>query len=292
MTARTHLSMIRRKDRFTMNLTRVTLATASSVLLLATLAACGGGDDSAPAATEGGPAAAGQQQGGGPGGGGRMPGASGTVAAISGTTLQVQSEQSGQVAVTWTAKTAFTQQVDAALADVAAGSCVAVSSESETAEGDPVAATSVRITAATDDGCTGGFTGGPGGGGPGGGERPEGAPTDLPSDLPTDRPSDLPARTGGGTFGEVTAVSADGFTVSSTRPGEDDTTTVDVTVSGDTTYTINAEADSSALEVGKCVNATGDADDTGAVTAERISVSDAVDGQCTGGFMIRNGGRQ
>ena len=277
-----------------MKLIRVTLATASSVLLLAALAACGG-DDATGAATEGGQAAARQQQGGQQGegpGGGRMPGASGTVAAISGKTLQVQNQQSGQVAVTWTATTAFTQQVDATLADVIVGSCVAVSSEGTTDEGDPVAATSVRITVATDDGCTGGFGGGPGGGGPGGGERPEGAPTDLPSDLPTDRPSDRPGRSGGGTFGEVTAVSADGFTVSSARPGEDDKTTVDVTVSGDTTYTTNAEADSSALQVGKCVNATGDTDDTGAVTAERISVSDAVDGQCTGGFVIRNGAPQ
>jgi hypothetical protein len=262
-----------------MNLSRMTLATASSVLVLATLAACGGGsDDTATDDTQA--AAAGQQPGGRPAGAGPVPGATGEIAAISGKTLQVQNGQSGQVAVTWTAKTAFTQQVDATLADVTTGACVAVTSGGETAEDEPVAATSVRSTEATGDGCGGGMQFG---GGPRGGERAEGAPTDLPSDLP--------ARMGGGTFGEVTAVGADGFTVSSTLPGADDATAVEVTVSTGTTYTTNSDADSTALTVGRCVNATGDTDSTGAVTADRISVSDAVDGQCTGGFVRNEDGR-
>ena len=87
-------------------------------------------------------------------------------------------------------------------------------------------------------------------------------------------------------------MSEDGFTVSSTRPGEEDATTVEVTVAGPTTYTTNAAADSSAVKVGTCVTATGDTGDTGAVTAQRISVSTAVDGQCGGGFLGRNGGNQ
>ncbi|WP_155993309.1 DUF5666 domain-containing protein [Nocardioides sp. URHA0020] len=280
-----------------MKLTRVTLATATSVLLLAALAACGGNDDTAASAAEGGQAAGGQQQSAAPGGQTRMPGASGTVAAVSGSTAQVQNDQSGQVAVTWTATTVFTHQVDAALADVEVGACVAVTSDGATTTDDgPVAATSVRITAATDDGCAAGF--GAMGGGPGGG-RPSGAPSDLPSDRPSDLPSDLPSdRAGGpgggragGTFGEVTAVSADGFTVSSTRPGEDATTTVEVTVAGATTYTTTAAASSSAVKIGACVTATGTTDGTGAVTATRVSVSDAVDGQCGGGFMRPAGGK-
>jgi Domain of unknown function (DUF5666) len=261
-----------------MNLSRMTLATASSVLVLATLAACGGGSDTATDQTQ--TAAAGQRPNGAFAGGGQMPGATGKIAAISGKTLQVQNDQTGQVAVTWTAKTAITQQVDGTHDDVTEGVCVAVTSDGETTDGEPVAATSVRITDATDDGCAGGMQFG---GGPGGGERPEG----MPADRPSGRPTDMPARMGGGTFGEVTAVTADGFTVSSTRPGEDDATTVEVTVSADTTYTKNADADSTALKVGRCVNASGDTDGTGAVTADRISVSDATDGQCTGGF-VRN----
>jgi hypothetical protein len=267
-----------------MNLTRVTLATASSVLLLATLAACGGDStDNASDNTQAG-GQAGQLPGGQGGQGGMRPGASGEVAAVSGSTAQVQSQASGQVAVSWTGDTTFTQQVDATLADVAVGSCVMVTSaDDDTAE-------SVRIMEVADDGGCG-FGGG-------GGQRPEGAPSgmpsDLPSDLPSDRPSDLPGGGRGfGTVGEVTAVSGTGFTVSATQPGADDATDVGVTVGDDTTYTTNAKAAASAVKVGVCVNAQGDSDDTGAVTATSISVSQPVDGECTGGFGMggMGGGR-
>jgi hypothetical protein len=285
-----------------MNLTRLTLATASSVLLVATLAACGsdssdgGADTGTSTQQEGAPNADGGMAGG------AFPGASGEVAAVSGSTAQVQSQQSGQVAVTWTKDTTFTAQVDAALEDVTVGSCVTVTSADDTASGDAtepateVTAATVRVTEATDDGC--GFGGGGGGGAmPGGGERPEGMPTDMPSDMPTDLPSDMPSdmpsgapggmRSGGfGTAGEVTAVSADGFTVSATTPGSDETTEVTVTVDGATTYTTTAAAKASAVTVGACVTARGDSDDTGAVTADTISVSQPVDGECTGGFAM------
>jgi hypothetical protein len=248
---------------------RATLAIASAVLLAASLTACGGDDATAtdPAATEQGTG----QQSAGPGadqaGPGALPGASGEIAAISGKTMQVQSADSGQVAVSWTAKTAFTQQVKAALADVEVGTCVMVESAAEAQDGEPVAATAVRITETTDDGCTTGFGGGP--------RMGSGGPSDMPSDMP----SDLQARMGG-TAGEVVAVAADGFTVSTTLPGEDDPTSVEVTVAKSTTYTRMADADATALEVGRCVSATGDTDSTGAVTADRVSITDPVDGQC------------
>ncbi len=255
-----------------MNLTRVTLATASSVLVLATLAACGSDStDSSSDSTQ----AAGGQAGQLPGGQrGMRPGASGEVAAVSGSTAQVQSQDSGQVAVSWTDDTTFTQQVDATLADVTVGSCVMVTSA------DDIAAT-VRIMDASDDG----------GCGFGGGQRPEGAPSGMPSDRPTDLPDG--GRRGFGTVGEVTAVSGSGFTVSATQPGADDATEVSVTVGDDTTYTTSAKAAAAAVKVGVCVNAQGDSDDTGAVTAASISVSQPVDGECTGGFGMggMGGGR-
>jgi hypothetical protein len=259
-----------------MNLTRLTLATASSVLLVATLAACGGGSDAATDDTSGAAAQTGGLNGGQTGG--MMPGASGTVAAVSGSTAQVQNDQSGQVAVSWTKDTTFTQQVDATLADVTVGSCVMVTTaDDDTAE-------TVRITAASDDGSCG--MGGGMGGMPGGGERPEGMPTDMPTDMPSTMPSGAAdgMRGGFGTVGEVTAVSASGFTVSATQPGSDSATDVSVTVGGDTTYTTQAKAQASAVTVGSCVTARGDSDDTGAVTASTISVSEPVDGQCTSGF--------
>jgi len=272
-----------------MSFTRHTLATASAVLLLATLSACGGGND--PEATDAGPqGSAPNVQGGGPGG--QAPGASGEVADVSGRTAQVQS-QNGQVAVTWNGDTTFTEEVDAALADVTVGSCVMVTSADSTdadstdAEATAVTAATVRVTEATDDGGCGFGAGGPGGDG----QRPEGMPTDLPTDMPTDVPTDVPSgapgmmRGGFGTVGEVTAVSADGFTVSSQRPSAEDATEVTVTVGEDTSYTTTATAQAAAVKVGRCVVARGDSDDTGAVTATTISVSDPVDGACQSGFM-------
>lgn len=267
---------------------RPVLALGSAAVLLATLTACGGSDatatDTSPAA-----ATASQDAGaGGAAGGFTMPGASGTIAAISGKTLQVQSDQSGQVAVTYTADTAITAQVAGTLADVTVGSCVRIGSDdaTDTSDSDAITATSVTITAAVDGSCSGGFGGG------GGGTPPSGAPTDgMPSGMPTDLPSGMPTDgAGGGGFGgrgvsgEVSAVDGDTLTVEVSDMGATTTTPTAVTVSGTTTYTTTQDADSSALVVGQCATAMGDSDDTGAVTADTISVSDPVDGACTTGF--------
>lgn len=246
-----------------MRYTRVTLATASSVLLLATLAACG--SDPAPRAT--GPTTS--QEGVAPGGGGQLPGASGKVAAVSGRTAQVQSDISGQVAVSWNDGTAFTQEVDASLSDVSVGSCVMVTG-ADGSDRTNVTAVSVRVL----DDCT----------------QPSTMPTDRPSDLPTDAPSNVPSggpgggQGGLGTIGEVSAVAGDGFTVSGMNDQD-----VAVTVTADTTYTTTAKASAAAVKVGACVTAQGETDDTGALTASTISVAKPVDGQCTGGFMLRGG---
>jgi hypothetical protein len=67
---------------------------------LATLAACGG---ATPTGTTGGGATAPTQQ--------PPSGTSGLVAAISGSTVQVQNDTDGQIAVTYTASTTFTATV-------------------------------------------------------------------------------------------------------------------------------------------------------------------------------------
>ncbi len=211
------------------------------------------------------------------------------MADVSGTTVQVQGE-SGQTAVTYTDTTTFSKQVSATLADVSVGSCVFVtpvmdaSSTSGADSSTTVAAGTVRITSAADDGsCTSGFGGG-------GGERPSGDASDMPTDMPSDMPSGMasdgarpsggPGGGGGGfgASGEVSAVSETGFTVT-----QGDQTT-EVTVSDDTTYTATADAASDALKAGVCVTARGESDDTGALTAESISISEASDGECTTGF--------
>ncbi|KRC57761.1 MULTISPECIES: DUF5666 domain-containing protein [unclassified Nocardioides] len=255
-----------------------------SLALAALLVGCGS-DDTTTAGDEA-SAASGAPSGapaGGPGGGGAMPGAFGEIAAIDGKVLQVRSQLTGQVAVTWTDDTTITSQAAAKLADVTAGVCVVVRTAdtgtdagSDTEAPTEVTAASVALSTSGDDGCSAGLGGGPGGGGPGGnGERP----TDLPSDFPTDLPSGAPGGGRGGfggfgTIGTVASVSATGFVVEG-RDGD-----VTVTVGADTTYSKQVAADATALTVGRCVQAQGDADDTGAVTASTIRVSDKVDDQC------------
>ena len=97
------------------------------------------------------------------------------------------------------------------------------------------------------------------------------------------------------TFGKVTAVSAAGFTVSSVRPGTSGsgttTTAVSVTTSSATTYTTTAKATAADVKVGRCLNARGKTDSTGAVTATTVALSTPVDGECGGGFFrSRSGG--
>ena len=199
-----------------------------------------------------------------------FPGASGKVAAISGRTLQVQNPMSGQVAVTYTTATEFTAQAKATAADLEVGDCVMAS-------GDDVAET-VRISEPVAGECGGPrVQGGPGGlaGGP---------PADLPTDRPTDAPTGAPSGMRmSGVFGRVTAITATGFTVETTLPGQDDATTQEVSTSSKTTWTHMVAATAKGLKVGKCVVASGTKDDVGAVTAKTIAISDAVDGECTMG---------
>ena len=147
---------------------RSALSLASAAVLLATLTACGSSSATDPAAAA---ASSTADPGTGDAGGAApraFPGTSGTIAAVDGMTLQVQNDQTGQVAVTYTATTGITAQVDGDLADIAVGSCVRVQSATDAADGDaesdadtPVAATTVTVVAAVDGSCAaGGAAGG------------------------------------------------------------------------------------------------------------------------------------
>ena len=274
----------------------MTVAGATSLLLLGVLAGCGGTSPGATATDNTTPPAAGAPAGGGETLTG-MPGASGTIAAISGKTLQVQSDQAGQVAVTYSAATAITREADAALSDVAVGECVMVGADPTTSGADTgaVAATSVRITDPVNGACTGGL----GIGGPGG--RPGGMPSEMPSEMPTDRPSDMPPGGPGGmrpgTSGKVTGVTATGFTVDAVQPvppgsatQSTNTSPVAVAVDGRTTYTKTVDATAADLEVGLCTMASGSADNSGSVSATRTGLSNPVNGACGMGMRPGFGG--
>jgi len=268
---------------------------APTVAVALSLSACGGSGGAADTATGTEPQAATEQatpQAPPQNGQLRRPGASGLVAAVEGTTAQVQGNDS-QTAVSWTGATAFTAQADGSLADVAVGACVVVRSTDGTSAGaTAVTAVSVSVTEPVDGECAGpggagGFQGGgQGGGPPAGGARPSGAPRARPSGAPGSMRGGV-----SGATGQVTGATSEGFTVRSVsfgQPGEQgaepQTQDIAVTVTGDTTVTTTVPAAADAVQPGVCVTASGEADTTGAVVATTISVRPAEDGECAGGF--------
>ncbi|MDT4937586.1 MAG: hypothetical protein QOG80_1257, partial [Pseudonocardiales bacterium] len=148
------------------------------VLMLASalvLAACGGGSSgsgsTSPAAAS---ATAGAAGGGAAGGGAGRPGAAGQIAAITGTTMQVQSQQAGQVGVSWTASTTFSHPVTTTLSAIKAGDCVVATAPTGSSS-TSFTATALSVTTPVNGQCGGG-AGGPGGQRPTG-QRPSGAPS-------------------------------------------------------------------------------------------------------------------
>ncbi len=298
-------------------------AAVAGAALLGTLALTGCGSSGGSAATPAPTTSASVPAGGGAAGrpgGGRSPGVSGTVAAVQGTTLQVQGSNE-QTAVVYTAKTKVTAQVPSTSAALAVGDCVSVrpattgatassSPSAANAGTGPLAAGSVTILS-TAKGCAaagGGFPAGgfPGGGFPGGGRaRPSGAPNGMPSGAPTGPPPGMPdrGRPGGGfgAIGEVTTLSAGSFTLASALPrfgaagaagpatptASPSSTPVTVTYAGSTTFLTTAAAKATSIKVGSCLRATGTTDDTGTLTATTMTLSTPVDGSCTVG--VRGG---
>lgn len=198
------------------------------------------------------------------------PAASGKIAAVDPSDIQVQNN-GGQVTVKFSGSTTFTNQVSGTLADVTQGSCVIVAGT-----GTPIVARTVAITAAGGDSCA-----------LGGGLRPQNGGGGRSSGSTAPRPSGG-NRNGGRAAGKVTAVTSTGFTVQEDNRQTGATTDVQVTVDAGTTYTKSASADASALKVGECVAANGQTDDTGAVTARTIAISQAGPNGCADGRQ-RNG---
>ena len=248
-----------------------------------------------------------------------MPGASGKIAEIDGSTMQVQST-STQTAVSWTKDTTFTDTVGALSTDLAVGDCISVtpaSTDTTTTAGEtaPVSAASISISDAVNGACRfGGFGGGGGGfrGGPmpNAGQMPSGgqAPADgqastngqVPNggQRPDGAQGDRVGAFRGGVSGKVVSIDTDTIMVESTRPqmqaqGSTSTTPTEtttsrtVTFSSATTWTQTESADSDALKVGRCVTALGTAASTGAVTATSIVIRPATNGECTGALFGR-----
>ena len=221
--------------------------------------------------------------GGGFGAGGGFPGVIGTVAAVDGSTIQVQSTSS-QTAVSWTSSTRFTDETAASSSALAVGNCVVArpARSGSDASGTTIAASTVEITPSQNGTCAlTGFAGRSG-------QRPgtgQGAAAPRPSASPG-------ARRG---FGGAGAIGTDSFVVrtvartgASASPQRDET----VTWSSTTTFSRLAASTAAAVKVGVCVTAQGKTDDTGALAAATIAVSQPVNGSCAsfGGFGGRGQG--
>ena len=278
-----------RANRWNTPLRRAVALSALGVAAV-TLAACG---SSSSASTTSAPPSAGSASGSGSGaaGGGarQFPGASGTIAAINGASLEVQNPTTGQTTVNYLPTTTFDQSVTTTASSVTVGSCISAfgrptsPSSSTSTFGRPVTATTVSVSQPTAGSCTGGLggragfgggTGRPGGGGFPGGQRPAGA---------TGAAGRFSGQFGAAS-GPVTAVNGSTVTVSETNPSTKKVSSVVVTLTSSTAFTERQSAASTDLAVGKCANAVGTADTTGAVTARSITISTPGANGCTTGF--------
>jgi hypothetical protein len=229
-----------------------------------------------------------------------FPGVTGTAAAVSGSSLEVQNPTSGQVTVTFTGSTPITDTVSVTAKDVTVGSCVTVVGKPSTtgSAASSVTATTVTISAPVKGDCTG--AGGFGGGGGFGGTRPSGAP--RPSFSARPRPTGSQGAFGNGAFGgadgKVLSVSATGFVVQarSRTAGAAGSTGSAATVRSVTVITNSASkylktvsAAPAALKVGQCITAVGATNSIGAIAAQSIRISQPGPTGCVTGFSGRGG---
>jgi len=263
--------------------------TASSVLLLTGCGSSTSADSSAPADS-----APSQQTANGAGGTRGTGGfVTGLIADVSGKTMQVQGTDA-QTAVTYTAKTSFTQQVSTSASAIEVGTCVSVQTSGAASASTSVTATAVSVTAAVKGECTGRAGGSRGTGAPSG--MPSGAPGGAPSGAPSGAPQG--GTTPGGNAdrtrpvsGKVATVDGSSFTVTSVAFGDTGSQTYVVTTSDKTTVTKDKTVTAKAVKTGLCTTAAGKTDSTGAVTATSVALRPAVDGACSAGFGRPSGQR-
>jgi Domain of unknown function (DUF5666) len=233
-----------------------------------------------------------------PSGGSFSPPTSGSVAAITGSSMEVQNQQTGQVTVNWTPSTTFSQVASVPSSSAAAGDCATVSGSSSKGT---ITAKTVTISQPTAGKCNAG-----GAGGFGGRTRPSGASGRPAGGFPGGRPGGTTGgrRPGFGGSGNVgfasgtvksatpTSLVISGFSSASItknaksnkKAATPKTTTVKVKTTSSTTYTENQAAASTNLAVGDCVTAAGSSDSTGAVSATTVRITSTGGQTCTTGF--------
>jgi Domain of unknown function (DUF5666) len=289
-----------------MTMTRIAAGAAACSALLF-VSACGGGTSANAGAVAAPTTASSGSAGGDFANGARgFPGATGLLAQIDGTTLQVQGADT-QTAVTYSSSTSFTNTKAAKLSDVVVGVCVQArsarpasgsgGSAPTTAPGassGPIVAASVEISEPVNGSCS-----------TLGGLRTPGARSPGSTAGPTSDRTRGPGAGGNGfggngfgglaAFGKVTAVNGSTFTLESLRRQSGTGTTAvpstrTVQTSAATTYTRTEAASAKALVVGLCVTALGKSSDTGSIAATSILLRPAENGSCSSGFGRRGPG--
>jgi hypothetical protein len=241
----------------------------------------------------------------------------GSVTSVHGTSVQVSNTaQNSESTVTLQASTQYTKRETATASAVTVGTCVRVLGTGSTEKG--ITAQTVAVSPSTPNGCAG--PGNRGTGGPGArGEGFRGANGQRPRNFGNRAgPNGANNRTRGANFavasGPVVSVDGDSVVVKSTsfvRPNPSSsksktstksttrtkakgastsntapkTATSDVKVELTSTSQISQTVSASATDVtvGACVTATGTSSG-GVVDANRVAISDPVNGQCLGGF--------
>jgi hypothetical protein len=235
--------------------------------------------------------------------------ASGSVASISGTTMEVQSTSSGQTTVEWTSSTTFSETVTETESEVAVGDCLTVTGTPAKKSKTTVTARSITISRPLSTGkCATGLGGGSGTGSLGG--RPSGTsgPPSGSAGFPgggSGPPSGSGSK-GRGSFaganvtiasGEVTAVKGTSVSVlgtllsgvaqptkSAKKTSAPKTQKLKIAMGTSTTLSETQSTAASSLAVGDCVSAFGQSGSTGGITATTVSITSTGGKTCSAGF--------
>jgi hypothetical protein len=248
----------------------VVVVAVAAFFVTKSIASSGGSTPAAATTGNGSSSNGGTATGGANGNGGfqgRLPGTSGAITAIDGTTLTVKDRQNQSVKVTTTGSTRITVEKTVAVSDIAKGDRISVTG---TQSGTTIAATRISIMDLRLGSQRRRFQGGSTSGGANANGPPNGF---TPPGGANRRPP------GGFTFGTVTKVDGSTITISGFNGSA---TTVTTTPS--TTVTKSVQGSLTDLKVGQNVRAVGSTGADGSVAADSIN-------EGTGGFGFFGGFR-
>lgn len=244
---------------------------------------------------------------------GPISGAFGWVAAISGSSAEVQNPVSGQVTVNWTPSTHFTHMIGVWATSVDVGDCVTITGSSSKGT---ITAKSVAIAQAQGGRCTG--TNGVDGPSPSESSSTVKASSDgglAQTSVGPGTALRVPVGTGGMvlTSGKVTMISATRLTMlgyasagsprattkfakakprtTVSKSSALKVTTFEVELAPSTAYTQYEPTAASTLAVGDCVTATGSSTSTGALNAVAVEITATGVKSCTTGGGVVSGGQ-